>query len=476
MKREKTSSDFVSLLGSLLKSFFKGAIYGFSKYSTLGSNAVMGLFFFLTAIYVKLFLGKNLDLKNLNWSDSLVIAIMAVLTITALVYFLVAIPDLVKLKKYENKFELCHITNGLGNTPRLISVSPLKGFREILNFKANGVCINDFEQKRENMATAFGKLVSSIELGNNRSFIEVTLSEKEIPKLVSYKKIQSTSLRPLSFIVGESLDGLITQNLSDLPHLLISGTSGGGKSNFFRQCLLTLLKTTPHIQLYLLDLKMGIEVVEFSEIPSVKIAKNELEAVTYLKAINEEMKNRFKYLEKSRLKNIDPKNSPFDTIVVAIDEASVLFGKERSGSDKKALIEDARSLLESLSKLSRAASIHLILATQKAVKDAIDTKVLENLQGRMVFKMMSTQGSTVALGNKRAQDLSNIKGRGIWQNGTQEIEVQTPFITDNYLEDELLLIKEKYNSGERTVRVKLLGVNDDTPTSQQFALAQAIQD
>lgn len=432
--------------------FFKIALLSFRKNSSPSANVLMGLFFFLTCIYVKLFSVKHFYFKKIDFYDTLIISSILALTLFSLIYFVFAIPETLKLKNYENRLKLCHITNGLGDGPNLVSVYNDGKFKEKLVFKANGVSLSDFESKKSNISTAFGKIVSSLELGKNREFIEMTLTQRELPGKILYSDFKDQKLKPLSFFVGESMDGRLSQNLSELPHLLISGTSGGGKSNFFRQCLVCLIKSTPHIQLYLLDLKMGIEVVEFSELPCVRIAKDEAEAVSYLKMIELEMKNRFRYLEKTKKKRITPYDSPFDTIVIAIDEASVLFGKERPGSPKKELIDSARVSLETLSKLSRAAGIHLILATQKAVKDAIDTKVLENLQGRMVFKMMSTQGSTVALGNKRAQDLDNIKGRGIWQNGTMEVEVQTPFLTDECLMTEIEKITAIYKNGERQLR------------------------
>ena len=150
-------------------------------------------------------------------------------------------------------------------------------------------------------------------------------------------------------------------------------------------------------------------------------------------------------MEENGIKTIDPKLHKRDLIVVGIDEASVLYGKTSVNKNKAQLVAKARELTDDLSKLARAAGIHLIIATQKAVKDALDTKTLDNLTGRMVFKMPTHTGSNTALGNSKAYALPDIKGRGIWAGGNKYIEVQTPFLSEVELDEECKEIAEKMN-------------------------------
>ena len=112
----------------------------------------------------------------------------------------------------------------------------------------------------------------------------------------------------------------MAQPIRALPHLLIAGTSGNGKSMFFNQALISLTKTSPHIQLYLLDLKLGLEVRAYSDLPNVRIAKDSDEAVNLLQVVVNEMMERFKYLEKNGYKIIDPVRDSKDLIVVGVDE------------------------------------------------------------------------------------------------------------------------------------------------------------
>ena len=110
-----------------------------------------------------------------------------------------------------------------------------------------------------------------------------------------------------------------------------------------------------------------------------------------------EMHRRYEILEHSRHKSIDPERDELDLIVVGIDEAAALLGRGTN--------ETARNCMGELARLARAAGIHLIAATQKHVKEAISTEILDNLTGRMTFRMISTAASNVAMGGNYAHRL-----------------------------------------------------------------------
>ena len=116
---------------------------------------------------------------------------------------------------------------------------------------------------------------------------------------------------------------------------------------------------------------------------------------------------------------------------------------------KNVLLQDIKTekitpnQLDELAKLARAAAIHIIMATQKAVKESLDTKTLENLNGRIAFKMSTHAGSNTALGNVDAYALPDIKGRAIWNGGNKFLEVQTPFLSEEELDLECKALAEK---------------------------------
>ena len=363
---------------------------------------------------------------------------------------LIGLPTYLKRQRFQRSLDTIGLRNAQNETPKISAVIPLDESRTKLLTKAKGIGVDRFESKRADLESAFGQMVERISTTQDRKFIEMLLCKKELTKMLPYEEAVTRLRQPYSFVVGESMDGVIVQDIRELPHMLIAGSTGGGKSVFFRQVLVGLLESSPHLQMYLIDLKRGVEVKEFGLLPNVRIAKDEDEAVQVLKHIKEEMHRRFVFMEEKGIKKIEPELHKKDLIVVAIDEASVLYGKTSVSKTKSNLVAQARDLTDEIAKLARAASIHLIIATQKAIKESLDTKTLENLPGRMAFKMSTHAGSNTALGNVKAYSLPDIKGRGIWAGGNKFIEVQAPFLSESDLEEKCkILASEFVGNGNR---------------------------
>jgi DNA segregation ATPase FtsK/SpoIIIE-like protein len=356
----------------------------------------------------------------------------------------------IKHAKMQNALNFSGLKNTQGIKPKLVNIIQIDEYRTKLIIASQGIGPNRYESKVDDLESAFKQKIEKVCFSKDRDYIKIYLCARELPTMIPYSETLNLAKKEGSFLLGESLTGgYLTQEIASLPHLLIGGTTGGGKSVFFKNTILNLLKTTPHLQMFLIDLKKGLEVKEFSDLPNVTIAKDESEAVQVLQAIQIEMTKRYEYLEsKTNRKLIDPRLDNRDMIVIGIDEASVLYGKTNSNKRKKELTEKARDLTDELAKLARAAGIHLIIATQKPIKESIDTKTLENLPGRMSFKMSTHPGSNSMLGNGKAFTLPDIKGRAIWKGGNQYIELQTAYITEEEIQAEIDLVKEGFEGGK----------------------------
>ena len=146
-----------------------------------------------------------------------------------------------------------------------------------------------------------------------------------------------------------------------------------------------------------------------------------------------------------------------DRIIVAVDESSVLYmNRSKHGPDYEQAVA-ARYLADSISKLSRAAAINLLLATQKLDRQVIPTSVSENISGRMAFRANSLQGSLVVLGTKDAMELPEIPGRGIWNFGTKKMIVQAPFIDEETIKKRCNHLAKEFKSGKRKLLQPLVG-------------------
>jgi DNA segregation ATPase FtsK/SpoIIIE-like protein len=335
------------------------------------------------------------------------------------------------------------LSNAVGGTPKVIREIVVDENRSKVHIIAKGIGTNRFETNKNDLESALERIIETINILPDRRTVEIIVCKKALRKDISYYEAVTALKNPYNFLIGESANGILTADIRELPHLLIAGSTGGGKSAFFRQVFVSLLKFSPNLQVYLIDLKRGIEVKEFAQLPNVRIAKDETEAVKLLEALRDEMHRRFVFMEQNGIKKIDPKLHKRDLIVVGIDEASVLYGKTSINKTKSNQVAKARELTDEIAKLARAAGIHLIIATQKSVKDSIDTKTLENLTGRMIFRMSTHTGSNTALGNSKAFKLPDIKGRGIWGGGNKYIEIQTPFLSEVEFDEECKEIAEK---------------------------------
>ncbi len=366
---------------------------------------------------------------------------------------------------FQKAIERAGLKTATGEKPRVKAIVPIGAHRLKVIVETCGVGINKFQAQRDSLTAGFRQKVEDIAHGKDMGKVEIVLCERDLPNMVSFPELYSHIKEPYSFIVGQSINGIVTQKIQSLPHLLISGATGGGKSVFFRSTMLSLLKSSPHIQLYLLDMKRGVEVKEFAALPNVRTAADETEATNILEALVAEMHRRYEILENNGHKSIDPERDKLDLIVVGIDEAAALLGKSTN--------EIARNCMSELARLARAAGIHLIPSTQKPVKEAISTEILDNLAGRMTFRMISTAASNVAMGGNYAQKLPAIKGRAVWSNGSERRQVQAPYVDDELIEAELEVINQEFKDGIRQNFSQLLGTGTSGKISQVENHAQS---
>lgn len=462
----KNLENFVIALGKIAWGISRICWHGFSRKMF---KKVEGYFAFLILMLLPLALvyWNWMHLRILRW------AFPSVFSDSVLQFFVVHVPKSMQfliltgilvvplgialgfvhffqLVRFQKDLKHIGLKSATGSEPKVVDVEVPEPFKKKILIASQGIGLDHYLNKKSDLESSFGAIVEEIRVSpKSRKLIEISLAEKELPTLVSYQDCLSKLTEPHSFLIGESLSGVIAQPLRSLPHLLIAGTSGNGKSVFFNQTLTSLMRTSPHIQLYLLDLKLGVEVKAYSELPNVRIAKDADEAVKLLQAVVTEMTSRFKYLEKSGRKIIDPIRDNRDLIVVGVDEASVLYKQKKGDRSANEATNLARELTDEITKLGRAAGIHLIAATQKVTTKTIETDVQENIGGRICFRVGTLQGSNTVLGNKMAYELPNIKGRAVWNSGNDFIEVQTPFLSESMIEKEISAFKEEFSSGTR---------------------------
>jgi len=250
-----------------------------------------------------------------------------------------------------------------------------------------------------------GKDVVGIEIPNDKVD---TIYLREVLE----SKLFQEAASPLTIVMGKDIVGkpFIT-DLKKLPHLLIAGTTGSGKSVGINSMILSLLyRNSPdQLRLLMIDPKM-LEFSIYNDIPHLltPVITKAAQAITALNNMVYEMERRYVLLSESRTKNIDNYNEkmkkigaetlPF--IVVIIDELADLM--MTSGKDVEYSI--AR-----LAQMARASGIHLIVATQRPSVDVVTGLIKANLPSRVSYKVGQKIDSKVILDSMGAESLL---GRG----------------------------------------------------------------
>ena len=276
------------------------------------------------------------------------------------------------------------------------------------------------------IATIPGSNTVGIELPNS-SREDVFLSE--ILNNVDFKKKEIK----LPIALGKNISGTsIVSDLASMPHLLIAGTTGSGKSVCINTIILSLLyrHTPDKCKFILIDPKM-LELSTYEGVPHLlcPVITEAKKAASVLGWVVKEMESRYRLMTKEGVRNIDGYNAkhklPMPYIVVVVDEMSDLMlvaGKE------------IENYIQKLSQMARAAGIHIIMATQRPSVDVITGTIKANFPTRISFQVTSKIDSRTILGEQGAEQLLG-KGDMLYMSSANRIvRIHAPFVSDNEIE------------------------------------------
>ena len=275
--------------------------------------------------------------------------------------------------------------------------------------------------------------------------VEVQNSKRETLGLKEMLADERGQSKKINLGIGYTIDNEpIYKNFDNLPHLLVGGTTGSGKSVFLSSVIMSMLfKHHPKdVRLVLIDFKR-VEMNVYNYIPHLVGERtiDEFEdSVTMLSQLCDEMERRYALLAENRSRNVNEYNEKVDeskklpTIIVIIDE----YADMTSNKDYK----DAAGYIQRLVQKARAANIHLIIATQRPSVKVIDGVIKANLPSRIAFAVANHNDSMSVLDQSGAQSLIGA-GDMLFQNGGTTIRLQAPFVsTDEINEVVDFVIKE----------------------------------
>ncbi|MDD3121567.1 MAG: DNA translocase FtsK [Bacilli bacterium] len=274
---------------------------------------------------------------------------------------------------------------------------------------------------------------------------------------------------PLNVVLGLDISGNpVYLDISEMPHGLIAGTTGSGKSVSINCMIISMLyKADPDdVKLLLIDPKF-IEFSNYEDIPHLAspVINDSKLAAAGLKWAVDEMHKRYMLFKATKRRNIsaynefaktDSKIEKMPYIIIIIDELADLMGAATNAVEE---------YIQRLAQKARAAGIHLIMATQRPSTDIIKGTIKANIQTRIAFAVNSQVDSMVILDHTGADKLLG-KGDMLYSDGVTDMRLQGAFITDNEIISITNYLEEKYSPNYMFTQEDLQKRLDDEETNK----------
>lgn len=315
------------------------------------------------------------------------------------------------------------LVNHAGEAPVLLSKGPDKNNPRLTvwEFDPCGIPLNEWEDRQARIETALDITIARMTWAEGRKIIRVYAvpAASELPALLQW---EDKYLSPESFmlVLGEGLLGPVTVNLANIPHILLGGSTGSGKSVLLKLLLMQALHKGAEV--YIADFKGG---VDFPKVWHKKchICIREDTLLYVLNQLTAVLEYRKGWLAETGCPDLDVYNEAtgenLPRLVFACDEVAEVLDKTGRSKEDKELLAQIENRLATLARLGRAFGIHLFLATQRPDANILPGQIKNNLDFRVCGRADNVL-SQIILDNTSAADQipKDARGRFITGDGT----------------------------------------------------------
>ncbi|MEO1292167.1 MAG: DNA translocase FtsK, partial [Pseudomonadota bacterium] len=323
----------------------------------------------------------------------------------------------------------------------------------------------------DDIARSMSALAARVSTIPGRSVIGIELPNEQREKVLLRELLSDRSYgdgaHRLPLALGKDIAGQpVVANLAKMPHLLIAGTTGSGKSVSINTMILSLLyKLSPdQCRLIMIDPKM-LELSVYDGIPHLlsPVVTDPKKAVVALKWVVAEMEERYRKMSKMGVRNIDGYNGRVEdaiakgedftrTVQTGFDDETgePVFETEEYAPEKMPYIvvivdemadlmmvagKEIEACIQRLAQMARASGIHLIMATQRPSVDVITGTIKANFPTRISFQVTSKIDSRTILGEQGAEQLLGMGDMLYMAGGGRVTRVHAPFVSDEEVEE-----------------------------------------
>ena len=368
-----------------------------------------------------------------------------------------------------------------------VTVQEVEKGTSVIRFKlklGEGVKISTLKGLVDNLSAALhAPSAVSIEQIYSTEYVAVEVALTEPEKVCFRDIVESNEFEygpGLQIAYGKTIDGkVMTLNLQKMPHLLVAGSTGSGKSVFLNSLICGLIsKYSPmDLKLILFDPKR-VEMQAYSNLPHMlfpESLKDVDKMVNVFKFLCNLMQDRYKLFNEvstdvTLIRDIDEYNEAYPAkkipkIVVIIDEYAQMCSE-------KQYIRDIEDCIKQLAQLARAAGIHVVLATQRPSVDVITGVIKNNFPKRISFKVSASQDSKTIIERAGAEKLIG-KGDSYYVDGEKIVRVQSCYLSNSEIMDIVNYIKRHNPPARYNEKVQqVLEVHDEDDAEQTAAQPQ----
>lgn len=298
-------------------------------------------------------------------------------------------------KRIQNNLQRIGLVNHAGEVPLLVAVQretsdAARDGMTVLEFLSCGIPLSVWEDKRAAIETALNMHIADIRESDGKRRIQLYTvpAANELPKLLPWRDAYLQDGFPACrLILGESLLGTVTLDLNLIPHVLLGGGTGSGKSVLLKLMLMQCLKQ-PNIQVTIADFKGGVDFGSaWRKHPNCKLILDRETLLRYLDEVIEKLEQRKDILGKTEHRDIYDYNRhepiPMERIVFAVDEVAEILDKTGLTKEEKEQVARIENRLSTIARQGRAFGIHLFLSTQRPDANILSGQIRNNIGYRI---------------------------------------------------------------------------------------------